>query len=460
MADLTIELDRLIASLFVSSLVVGFAYQGMLLVGYRLWQSMDSRRRHAVHQVTLIGVAVSIVFVTVAIQAATTPRLTDGAAANLPASASQLLLEFPAPFQVATTGAGSQPGLMQVASGIWLLGALLSIGLFVASCVRARRWISTATPMNPAELVSPGFLHHAAPCRFAVSQCVSQPMTAGVWPAVILVPAALLKVDSQAERDAVLAHEVAHIQRRDPIKQVLLQLTTIVFWFNPFLRAVVRHYANSREAMCDQRAVAMGAQPKALARGLARLALESAPTAQLAAVGPSGHLGVPGRIRQLLAPRVAGSCWTAMLATSLTAVLLGLLMSLASSSAASAYYDVHARNAYLESALDVDLDSLTYDVCALLSANKTPITTASEAASGTVTLRFESGLAVINGTIAPADLQPRLTEIFERHRVRRESGVYLTYRQADSILAVRQQGGTIGQTLGPGHWLNFSAKQP
>ncbi|HET6337460.1 MAG TPA: M56 family metallopeptidase [Polyangiales bacterium] len=88
----------------------------------------------------------------------------------------------------------------------------------------------------------------------------------------ICLPLASLTAASDAEVDAVLAHELAHIERRDGIVFPLVGLVQSIFWWQPLNSWIAARFRQAAELACDDRAVDLTGDPLALARALARVA--------------------------------------------------------------------------------------------------------------------------------------------------------------------------------------------
>ena len=97
------------------------------------------------------------------------------------------------------------------------------------------------------------------------------PMTGGVRRPVILLPASAAKW-SEARRQAVLAHELVHVRRRDALRQLLGRTVLALYWFHP-LSWVASHFAGARrEEACDEEVLALGTRPSEYAGHLLSLA--------------------------------------------------------------------------------------------------------------------------------------------------------------------------------------------
>lgn len=126
--------------------------------------------------------------------------------------------------------------------------------------------------------------HAASPPRLSISPTASSPLVlAG---GEICFPEAALEDWSDRELRATLAHECAHIERRDPLRMSLQGLLESLFFFQPLLRMANRALRAEAEFACDDRAIRSGADPLGLARSLAHIA----------AWQPSEPLGVAARM--------------------------------------------------------------------------------------------------------------------------------------------------------------------
>src|SRR3984885_15077903 len=117
----------------------------------------------------------------------------------------------------------------------------------------------------------------AAP-RLAESDLLSVPVTFGVRSPAVLLPAGWREWEP-AELDAVLAHEISHVVRRDALAERLSLLHRAIFWFSPLSWWLARHLADLAEEANDDAALAAGADRSRYAEALLGFfaALEAAP---------------------------------------------------------------------------------------------------------------------------------------------------------------------------------------
>ncbi len=84
------------------------------------------------------------------------------------------------------------------------------------------------------------------------------PLTTGLFRPMILLPVAALNKLSMAQLEAVLAHELFHIKRKDYLLNLLVMVCEVVLFFNPFMRLLAGTVKRERENSCDDFVLSMG----------------------------------------------------------------------------------------------------------------------------------------------------------------------------------------------------------
>ncbi|MDR3560235.1 MAG: M56 family metallopeptidase [Negativicutes bacterium] len=105
----------------------------------------------------------------------------------------------------------------------------------------------------------------------------AQVFVCGIRRPRLVISPLLLSALPEAELEGVLAHEVAHLARRDQIASWVISLVSALMFYNPLLYPLVRRLNHEREKAADFLASQLTGQPRALAQGLltvAKLALE------------------------------------------------------------------------------------------------------------------------------------------------------------------------------------------
>jgi hypothetical protein len=71
--------------------------------------------------------------------------------------------------------------------------------------------------------------------------------------------------------DAVLAHELCHMRRRDNLTAAIHMLVEAVFWFYPVVWRLGARLIAERERACDESVLASGSEPEAYAEGILKV---------------------------------------------------------------------------------------------------------------------------------------------------------------------------------------------
>jgi beta-lactamase regulating signal transducer with metallopeptidase domain len=179
----------------------------------------------------------------------------------------------------------------RVAYGLWILPPLAALAMLVPA-----RVITVVVPSLPAQARPPLGEAFTEAAATAVASFDVKPLVLGVWlagmavsliwlacrqvqftratragragPAVVgvmrprvVTPADFAERYTAREREIVLAHERAHLERGDPAVNAAVALLTCVNWFNPAIHVMGRWLRIDQELACDARVIA--AYPKA-----------------------------------------------------------------------------------------------------------------------------------------------------------------------------------------------------
>ena len=137
-----------------------------------------------------------------------------------------------------------------VAAGVVLRLLWLGVGLVRLS--RLTRRLPAAETTDEVEALQ-AELGTQARVHFAPG--LAQPVTFGVAPAVVLLPAALRDA-SPEQRTAVLCHELLHVRRRDWPWVLVEEAVLALLWFHPAVWWLVGELQLAREQVVDRLTVA------------------------------------------------------------------------------------------------------------------------------------------------------------------------------------------------------------
>ena len=99
------------------------------------------------------------------------------------------------------------------------------------------------------------------------SELVAVPVTLGALRPTILLPSGWREWD-EAKLDAVVAHELSHVARRDALTQRLSLIHRTIFWFSPLAWWLDRRLTELAEQASDEAALVCGADRNKYARTL------------------------------------------------------------------------------------------------------------------------------------------------------------------------------------------------
>ena len=126
-----------------------------------------------------------------------------------------------------------------------------------------------------------------APVPLRLSETIDSPVAAGWWRPVVLVPAALLASMPVELLEALLAHELAHVRRRDYLVNLLQGAVETLLFYHPVVWWLSRRVRIEREQIADDLACNALGDPRQLA--LALQALDRFQQARRDAQAPLAH---------------------------------------------------------------------------------------------------------------------------------------------------------------------------
>jgi beta-lactamase regulating signal transducer with metallopeptidase domain len=182
---------------------------------------------------------------------------------------------------------------------VYGIGLLVMLVRTWAGWRQAARLIAASEPIAPRQRAG---IAWRSGDNVRESPAVSVPLVVG-W----LRPVIVLPVDWRRWTDmdlrAVLAHELAHLARRDPLVAALAHANACLFWFHPLAWWLKRHLAMLAERACDDAGVRGVGDRQAYARALIRMAARarrSGGRLQPLTVGIDGHGRLTRRIDRVL----------------------------------------------------------------------------------------------------------------------------------------------------------------
>ena len=257
----------MIAALFQSALFVliastAFALATLVFDRYAAQARIRERHDLALALVFTVPVIFLIALLPASDKSVEGVTVSPGAVAAMPVISPETLATLPAQAlgvkDPGMTVSDLLTGLGFVLVFVWMIG-LVWAGLALARDLWSlNRLTARAVPVKTDLALS-------RPVTLRQSEDVLSPMVAGFICPVILIPEDF-RFDEAGQ--AVLEHEIAHIQRQDALTGFAQRLIACVFWWAPGVHALNRHVRSMREALCDQAAVRTQGKPLVLAHAL------------------------------------------------------------------------------------------------------------------------------------------------------------------------------------------------
>ena len=172
----------------------------------------------------------------------------------------------------------SSSGWMLAILVFWLAGACLGCLRVARRWAHLRRRLSTRRVANDKQLdmLLAGLIDGEleAPVRLTTSNTLAIPVAMGLsrQQQEICLPDRAAGELSTATQRALLAHEVGHLIRKDPIWRLAVALIEAVLFFQPLNRIAGRQLESLSETLCDDWAVSKTTRPLVLARCLTDVA--------------------------------------------------------------------------------------------------------------------------------------------------------------------------------------------
>jgi Mg-chelatase subunit ChlD len=299
-------------------------------VGFLLFRIRSSAARHATWTVVLVGmllqIPLAVVDPTVPLKALPTGpapmrlRVVEWARISVPA-------QTPAPAShTSTEPKGKWASLSGTVTGVYLVISMLLFARMALGSWGLRRILRDAKPITDL-----------GPCIFE-SVLLVAPGSVGCFRARILLPRAWRDWDTEKLR-AVLAHERAHVRRRDWLIRVASHVNACIFWFHPLAWWIKRELARLAEEACDDVALCETEDREQYAAALVEIAHAAAAAGSVLNWGVTSmaqESNVTRRVNRILnrrspIPKPFGRlAWVTLFACSLPAIYLSAAVKLAS----------------------------------------------------------------------------------------------------------------------------------
>jgi len=173
------------------------------------------------------------------------------------------------------TAGSARPGhlLALLLAAIWCTGFAAVLAIWGAGWRRVRVILGESEPMRAGrELDSLRRLERISgkprPLAAVVSRASLEPGIFGLVRPVLIWPAGISAHFEDPHLEAVLAHELCHVRRRDNLTAALHMVVEAVFWFHPLVWWIGARLGEERERACDEQVMALGSPPRVYAESI------------------------------------------------------------------------------------------------------------------------------------------------------------------------------------------------
>ena len=194
--------------------------------------------------------------------------------------------EFGQPFTRAAAGAASPqvsspaiPTLQQLTPElalVWFCGFLFILFIWMARWRRIAAAMKASVPLSAGREVDTlrrvervGGIRKPIPVL--LSPASLEPGIFGITQPALLWPEGISRRLEDSQLEAVMAHEVWHVRRRDNLSAALHMLVEAFFWFHPLVWWLGSRLVEERERACDEEAVALGSDRQVYAESILKV---------------------------------------------------------------------------------------------------------------------------------------------------------------------------------------------
>jgi uncharacterized protein (TIGR03435 family) len=139
----------------------------------------------------------------------------------------------------------------------WASGVVLVVLMRLRDWRRVREAVRASVPVALALPV---------PVRSAPG--LLEPGVVGLFRPLLLVPAGIEQQLTPKQLEAVLAHELCHVRRRDNLTSAIHMVVEAVFWFHPLVWFVGARLVAERERACDEHVLCVCGEPTIYAESI------------------------------------------------------------------------------------------------------------------------------------------------------------------------------------------------
>jgi len=185
----------------------------------------------------------------------------------------------------------------------WIPMTILAVwacGFAAVALMRLRGWLRVRAAVHAS---AP--LEIPVPVDVRSSPGLLEPGVVGFLRPILLLPEGIAEYLTPRQLEAVLAHELCHVRRRDNLTSAIHMIVEAVFWFHPLVWWIGARLVEERERSCDEAVLSLGSEPQVYAEAILNVCKSYLESPLRCVSGVTGS-DLKKRIQTILTGRVAG----------------------------------------------------------------------------------------------------------------------------------------------------------
>jgi len=152
--------------------------------------------------------------------------------------------------------------LPELLVAVWVCGVIAVLCSWWREWRRIRMVLGRSSPLRIDSVQLP--LH----LSIVASPVALEPGVVGLFRPVLMLPAGITERLRPCELDAIIAHELCHLRRRDNLAAALHMIVEALFWFHPIVWWLEKRLVDARELACDEEVLQTGREPEVYASAI------------------------------------------------------------------------------------------------------------------------------------------------------------------------------------------------
>jgi bla regulator protein blaR1 len=159
---------------------------------------------------------------------------------------------------------------------VWLCGFLTVVFVWLFRWGRISAAIREATPLREGrEVEALRRVEHIGriwkPTEIRLSRASLEPGIFGIVHPILVWPQGISARLEDAHLEAILAHELCHVRRRDNLSAGMHMLVEAIFWFHPLVWWLGARLMEERERACDEEVLQSGRERQVYAESILKI---------------------------------------------------------------------------------------------------------------------------------------------------------------------------------------------